>query len=289
MKKHLNILSFILCGAFSCLAQESVKKALDQFPILEKQNKIPIMVLGTFHFNFSQNVSDMKGEDNFDVYANKRQEELNILIKKLKAFKPTKIAVEMMLPEQAMMDSLFKAYCDGTWKLGRNEVYQVGFRLAKELGLKGVSCVDTRPEQVELDTTVTDLELYAKQRGELEKWEAYNEPNKRTNTYIEKLRTNMSISDYLIFLNTDKVKRRYKQFFLTGLVEVGTGHTYIGADLTGYWYRRNTRIFANVKRLVSSENERILIIYGNSHAWVLEELFKASPEFTTIQVDKIIR
>ena len=81
-----------------------------------------------------------------------------------------------------------------------------------------MSCVDTRPEQVEVDTTISDWELYAKQRGELEKWEAYNEPNKQANTYIEGLRTSMNITDYLIFLNNDKVKRRYKQFFLTGLV-----------------------------------------------------------------------
>lgn len=289
MKKNIAILTLTLFCTLSCLAQEGTKKALDNFPVLKKDIEIPVLVLGIFHFDFTQNVSDVKGENNFDVYAEKRQKELLSLIEKLKAFKPTKIAVEIMLPSQQIMDSLFKAYSAGTWRLGKNEVYQVGFRLAKELGLNGVSCVDTRPEQVEVDTTISDWELYAKQRGELEKWEAYNEPNKQANTYIEGLRTSMNITDYLIFLNNDKVKRRYKQFFLTGLVEVGTGHTYVGADLTGYWYRRNARIFANIKRLVTSENERILVIYGNSHAWVLEELFNASPEFETIKVDKIIK
>jgi hypothetical protein len=177
----------------------------------------------------------------------------------------------------------------GSWTLGKNEVYQVGFRLAKELGLNGVSCVDTRPEQVEVDTTIADWESYAKQRGELENWEAYNEPNKQANDYIEDVRGRMTMTDYLIFLNSEKVKRRYKQFFLTGLVDVGSGHTYVGADLTGYWYRRNTRIFSNIRKLVTSENEKILVIYGNSHAWVLEELFDASPEFKTIKVDKVLQ
>lgn len=63
----------------------------------------------------------------------------------------------------------------------------------------------------------------------------------------------------------------------------------LGADLTGYWYRRNTRIFTNIKNLVASEQEKILVIYGNSHAWVLEELFDASPEFQVIQVEKILK
>lgn len=289
MKIKLIILTLILSCTLPCLGQKSVKKALYNLPVPEKDAKIPILILGTFHFNFFQNVSDVKGENNFDVTSDKRQQELLVLIEKLKQFKPTKIAVEMMLPNQPLMDSLFKEYSAGSWKLGKNEVYQLGFRLANELGLNGVSCVDTRPEQVEVDTTISDWELYAKQRGELEMWEAYNEPNKLTNTYIEKLRADMNITDYLLFMNNNKVKKRYKQFFLTGLVEVGTGDTYVGADLTGYWYRRNTRIFANIKRLVRSENERILVIYGNSHAWVLEELFNASPEFQAIKVEKILK
>lgn len=289
MKQKLITLTLLLCCSISCLAQVSPKIALESFPALKDNTVTPIMILGTFHFNFSENVSDVKGENNFDINSETRQKELLFLIEKLKEFKPTRIAVEMMLPNQPLMDSLFKAYSAGRWKLGKNEVYQVGFGLAKELGLNGVSCVDTRPEQVEVDTTISDWELYAQQRGELEKWEAYNGPNKQTNEYIENLRTKMNITDYLVFLNEDKVKRRYKQFFLTGLVEVGTGDTYVGADLTGYWYRRNTRIFANIKQLITLENERILVLYGNSHAWVLEELFSASPEFKTISVDKVLK
>jgi Family of unknown function (DUF5694) len=188
MKKKLIVLTLILYFTLSSLAQEGIKKALDSFPTLKKDTLTSIMILGTFHFNFDQNVSDVNGENNFHIYSEERQKELQILIKKIRKFKPTKIVVEIMLPNQLKMDSLFKAYSAGTWKLGKNEVYQVGFRLAKELGLNGVSCVDTR-------------------------------------------------------------------------------------------------IFANIKRLVKSENERILVIYGNSHAWVLEELFATSPEFKIIKVD----
>ena len=289
MKKQFTVLASILFCTLHCLGQESIKNALSNFPTLKKDSTVSIMILGTFHFNFSENSSDFKGENNFDIYTESRQKELLMLIEKIKQFKPTKIAVEMMLSDQLVMDSLFKAYSIGAWKLGRNEVYQIGFRLANELSLNGVSCVDTRPVQMEVDTTITDWELYSKQRNELEKWEAYNEPNNQTNTYIENLRSRMTIIDYLVFLNSEIVKRRYKQFFLTGLVDVGAGDTYIGADLTGYWYRRNTRIFSNIKKLVVSGNERILVIYGNSHAWVLEELFEASPEFSILKIDGIIK
>ncbi|MCK6609162.1 MAG: DUF5694 domain-containing protein [Flavobacterium sp.] len=289
MKKQFTISFLILCYTIPSLGQETIKTAMDRFPVLKKNTSTPIMILGTFHFNFAENVSDVKGENNFYVHSEKRQKELLILIKKIKKFNPTKIAVEMMLPDQPLLDSLFNEYLTNNWKLGNSEVYQIGFKLAKELRLKGVNCVDNRPVQVEVDTTIPDLELYASQRGELIKWEAYNEPNNLTNTYIDSLRTEMTITDYLVFLNNEIVKHRYKQFFLTGLVDVGVGHNYIEADLTGYWNRRNTRIFSNIKKLVVSENERILVIYGNSHAWMLEELFSGSHEFNVIKAERILK
>lgn len=94
----------------------------------------------------------------------------------------------MMLPQQKRLDSLYNAYVPGDWNLGSNEAYQIGFRLAKELGLKGVSCADTRPPQIEIDTTITDWEEYAEARNELAKWQAYDEPNNQANAYIEALK-----------------------------------------------------------------------------------------------------
>lgn len=285
-KKFLNM---FLLFTLSCSGQDSVKKALDNLPMVQENSPVPIMILGTFHFNYAENGSDVKGENNFDINSEKRQTELNDLIGQIKQFKPTKIAVEMMVTDQKILDSLFRAYSGGQWKPGRNEAYQLGFRLAKELGLKGVSCVDTRPPQIEIDTTVEDWEVYAQSRNELVKWQAYDGPNNRTNLYIETLKSQMTITDYLLFLNNEKTKLRYKQFFLTGLVDVGAGDAYVGADLTGYWYRRNTRIFSNIKKLAATSEEKILVIYGNSHAWILEELFEASPEFQVIKVEEILK
>ncbi|MES3018115.1 MAG: DUF5694 domain-containing protein [Bacteroidota bacterium] len=289
MKKQLITGLCILLCSLSAYSQKSVQNALDGLPTLRENKPAQIMILGTFHFNFAQNGSDVKGENNFDITSEKSQAELNSIIEKIKVFKPTKIAVEMMMPDQRKLDSLYKAYLNGTWKLGRNETYQLGFRLAKELGLQGVSCVDVRPPQIEIDTTVSDWDVYAKNRNEQIKMDAYNKPNAEANAYMDDQRGQMHLNDYLVFLNDEKTKLRYKQFFLTGLVNLGAGDTYIGADLTGYWYRRNTRIFTNIKNLVQTDEERILVIYGNSHAWVLQELFSASPEFRIVKVENVLK
>lgn len=289
MKNLLSFKLFLLLFSFAIFGQKSVKTALEGLPTLKKSTTNQIMILGTFHFNFAENASDIKGENNFDINSTKSQAELKTVIEKIKLFKPTKIAVEMMIASQPKLDSLYKSYLSGTWKMGKNETYQLGFRLAKELGLKGVNCVDTRPPQIEIDTTINDWDVYAKNRNEFEKYHGYDQPNAATNAYFDAMKKQMTIKDYLLFLNDKKTKLRYKQFFLTGLVNVGAGDTYIGADLTGYWYRRNTRIFTNIKNLAETNNERILVIYGNSHAWVLQELFDASPEFQVISVENVLK
>lgn len=270
------------------VGQHTLLHAVDGLPVPDHGDRTEIMILGTFHFSHADNASDVKGEDNLEIESETRQAELRAVIDRLKRFKPTRIAVEMMATDQARQDALFKAYADGTWTLGQNETYQLGFRLARELGIDGVSCVDTRPPQVEVDATVEDWEAYARDRHELAKWQAYNEPNRQANAYIDALKSRMTLVEYLRFMNDGKTKRRFKQFFLTGLVDVGVGDTYLGADLTGYWYRRNTRIFSNIKRLVEDKNDRILVIYGASHAWVLEELFEASPEFQVVDVETVL-
>ena len=55
---------------------------------------------------------------------------------------------------------------------------------------------------------------------------------------------------------------------------------YLGIDwLANYWYRRNLIIFNNVKQLVDHSNERILVIYGAGHKYLLDQFFEDSGKF----------
>src|SRR4051812_39814607 len=94
-----------------------------------------VLVLGVFHMNnpghdiFNSNVDD--------VLAPKRQAEIAQLIEVLKTFRPTKIAVEREAGD-ARITKDYNDYVAGTHQLTRNEIEQIGFRLARELGHKTV-------------------------------------------------------------------------------------------------------------------------------------------------------
>ena len=102
--------------------------------------KPTIMVLGSGHLS-------NPGMDSFnykmdDVLAPKRQREIEQLVTQLKAFQPTKIALEVDERFDADINADYQAYLKGTYELKRSEGNQIGFRLAKQMGHPRVYCVD---------------------------------------------------------------------------------------------------------------------------------------------------
>jgi len=262
---------------------KNIPKNLDKY-------KNEALILGTFHFNRSTDGSDVVAQKHIDVTTQNSQADIELLVDKIVIeFKPTKIVVEWMPKFQKDFDSLFVEYKNGNWKLGKNEAFQIGFRVADRLGLSGVICIDNKPPQPETVTSVDDWEAYALDLGQKDLWKEYDDVNNVFNNYLDNLQDTLGLLDYLKVLNSHEVAARTKQFFFKGLVNLGHGDKYVGADLTGHWYRRNTRIFVNARNALENPNERLLIIYGNGHKWILEEMLKGSGEFEVRDVNTILK
>ena len=104
--------------------------------------KAQVLVLGTFHFQDAGRDS-YKPQFPFDIRTPQRQRELDEVLAKLAAWKPTRIAIERDVEVQARVDSLFAIYPKNGMDTLRNEIYQVGFKLAKRLNHAGVFGVDS--------------------------------------------------------------------------------------------------------------------------------------------------
>ena len=98
-----------------------------------------ILVLGTYHMaNPGHDIHNMQADD---VLSAKRQQEIAQLIEVLKKFHPTKVAIEADVSGQRATQQ-YSDYLAGKYTLSRNEIDQIGYRLAKELGHKKVYPVD---------------------------------------------------------------------------------------------------------------------------------------------------
>ncbi|MEP2772427.1 MAG: DUF5694 domain-containing protein [Fulvivirga sp.] len=261
-----------------------VDKAISQLPPQLTTYKHKVMVLGTFHFHRGGDGSDVVAKNHIDITSEENQKKIEAIADSIVAiYKPTIIAVEWLPKYQGVIDTLYTYYRNDNWELKTNEAFQLGFRIAKKLGLPKVHCIDNRPPQPETVTSIDDWQHYGDSLNQSSIWQEYDTVNQQYNAYMDSLLAVLNVQEYLELLNRTEVQERNKMLWLTGLVNLGYGDKYIGADLTGHWYRRNTRLFVNTRSFCKTKEERILIIYGQAHKWALDELFEGSPEFEVIQ------
>jgi hypothetical protein len=208
-----------------------------------------------------------------DVTSPERQKQVVQLVEKLKKFRPTKIVIECDLEDDAKTQEIYDKYLSGGYQLSKNETNQIGFRLAKELGLRKVYCVDWSDFW---DDPSINYEKYASKDAELDSFlkGVYRNLKKEIDTESEKLFT-LSVIDQLVLLNQpDRMEKDHKAYF--DFIRIGRGKEYIGANYVSWWYRRNLTILDNIIRITDSPKERILVIYGAGHLKLLTQFAKES-------------
>jgi len=258
---------------------------IDSIPKIVSKYYHEVLVLGSAHFDRSTNGSDVVGKNVIDITSAQNQKEVDALVTMIvNEFKPTIVAIEFMPKHQKAIDTIYARYLRGEWKLKKNEAYQIGFRVAQKMKLSTVYCIDNRPPQTESITSIDDWDKHAEDMHHTGIWHEYDNENNEYNAFMDNLQSKTGVLGYLEVANSKETSKRNKQLWLTGLVNLGHGESYLGADLTGNWYRRNTRLFTNARNLCKTKNEKVLIIYGLAHKWVLDELFEGSPEFIVKQL-----
>lgn len=226
-----------------------------------------VLVLGVYHMNSpGRDVFNMQVDD---VLAPKRQAEIAQVIETLKRFNPTKIALETDVYSDRRPKE-YAEYLSGKHELTRNELEQLGFRLARELGHKTVYPVD-----VDGDFPWQRFVNYAKGSGRTKELDALTGEIgamvKAQNAYLG----SHTILETLLYMNADEKVAQDVGFYYRQ-AEIGEPGDWAGADLVADWFRRNIRIYGNVMKL-ATPNERVLVIYGAGHLGWLRQDFAANP------------
>ncbi len=223
-----------------------------------------ILVLGTYHMsNPGHDVFNMQVDD---VLSTKRQQEMAQLIDVLNRFHPTKIAIEAGIGNPKVAKE-YSDYVAGKYTLSRNEIDQIGYRLAKELGHPAVYPVDG-----DGDFPIQRVINYAKANGRFEKFEAimagWGMMVKEQDDFLR----SHTVLQTLQYMNADaRVARDVGLYYAT--VPYGDPNDYAAPDLLTAWYQRNIRIYHNITKLIESPNDRILVIYGAGHlGWLRQDV-----------------
>lgn len=253
-------------------------------------SKIEVMTLGTFHFHFPNlDAIQIDTGDQIDVLESKHQKEIEMITDKISGFKPTLIVIERQPSEQRLTDSAFNEYMLGNYKLKRNEGEQIGFRLAKKMGIKKLHCVDEWGVFNEkINNIISGLDTI-----EAKKFENYfyGNPDSAKRFIPEPVYKSKGILAALREANEDiRIKKDFGNYLIGLFKYESVPFDFTGVDFeTGRWFNRNLRIFRNIQRIEARSSDRILVIYGAGHLNLLNYFFECSPEYTLVPANKYLK
>ncbi len=279
-EKLLSIITAILISAFGVFSQTEaeIKK---QTTFTKPADAPQVMILGTFHFHNPG--ADYAKFETADIMSEKKQKEIVDVVERLANFKPTKIAIEWTTDRTEETNKKYTEFLAGQFsittgdaKIISNEVYQLGFRLAKTAGHKQIYLVDF-PGGMNISAVLA----YAEKNDPEYAKKVQKEIGEITG-FMNQIQKNKSILEILQIMNkADSLN--IAQSLYVEMATVGAGDNYIGADVVTDWYKRNLKIFANIEH-IAEPNDRILLIIGQGHKPILQQLIKESPKMKIVDV-----
>lgn len=237
--------------------------------------EVEVMVLGSYHFgNPGQDIVNTQVDD---VLSPRRQAELLALTRQLARFRPTKLMVEReadQFPGQQL--PAYAAWRAGQRREVRNEVEQVGYRLAEQLGHEAVYGVDA-----DGDFPFEAVQNFAKQHGQEAQLQAQLDALQRRNKAVEQSLAHASISQLLAAFNRPQAILADHQFNSIAL-RYGRAAEQPGAELYGQWALRNARICARIVQL-SQPGDRLLVLFGAGHSYWLRQCVQEQPGWRLVE------
>lgn len=253
-----------------------------------QQRKIKVYLLGTFHFNQVDTLI-------YDVRKANHQKSIKKLSDIIIGLRPDKVFVERM-PEwehQNRIDSLYQEYRNGNLSRARNEIWQVGGRVAAALKHPHIYQCD-QPGMYGFH--YEQLANYANTYGQQDKLAYKGKGMTAPVTSVinnDSLLTNSNLLEYIRWLNSKEVQKSSHAHYINVYPQIGNTNVFhydstyfLGTNLTTDWYRRNILIYAKMIAQLDYNEKAILLIIGNDHIAIIRQMFQENPYFEVVDTEK---
>ncbi|MEK7264513.1 MAG: DUF5694 domain-containing protein [Pseudomonadota bacterium] len=247
-------------------------------------DSIAVMVIGTWHFGGSD--SDVISVEADNVLTPRRQRELEEAALRLAAFKPTVVITERVTAAPDYVDPKYADFTPAALAANEDERVQLAYRLASKAGVARVYGLDEQPVDGEPDYfpfgKVMEHAAASGQQAEIDgligkAQEMAAEETKRIGA--------LTMSEALIAANTGKLSSPQLYY---ELLKLDTGESQPGAELNGYWFMRNAKIFSKLID-VTKPGDRVVIVFGAGHKFWLDHLAEQTPGFQKVDPAPYLR
>lgn len=236
-----------------------------------------VLIVGTYHFdNPGRDMANVQAED---VLVPERQAELEALTARIAEFDPTVVAVEW--PEAAV-DERYAKYVAGTLEPSRNEVVQLGFRLAKRQKLERVHGVDA-----DGDFPFGPVQEWAEKNGQGDRLGAMIAEVQAMTARMSQAQKTQTIGQILHDYNSPEEIAKGAGFYAE-LLRFGAGDEQPGAALNGAWATRNYVICAKLLQALKP-GDRAVVFYGGGHVHALQRCAIEAPGVELVDAAKYLR
>lgn len=254
----------------SLIATMQYCKGQDVFPAKTLNSKVKVLNLGTFHMGTTTDANSTV----YDEHDQKNILENREIAKKIAEFKPTIILVEYEAKNDDLLNKNYETYKKNPATKFKNpsEVELLAFEIARLSGVKKIYGIDHQMgyDYMKIGKLAEKInaESYLKFMSKVE----FPDDPKMNTLELLIYNNQPNYLDYLININADM------------MTYVSTDGNFEGADEAAEFYKRNLRMFSNINRIPLTENDRVFILSGATHAAYFNEFMKRSPRYELVNV-----
>lgn len=274
----ISLFFLLLHSTFLTMSCES-KKSHDEGTLNETLSafdaipKSKVMIVGTHHFN---------QEDHYDELSDENQVHIQSIINKLAEFKPTKVVIEKEVQNDSLFNALYLQYRSNPLFIDSlpNEAFQLGFRLAHIMNHDRIYLFDDQTEFIgSLENfTFDNFGTYA-DNNDSGFYDIYKDIIVESYATIQDSLSQLDLYQNVVVRNSPVMTHWNAQRMHAYEIRVGIQKSWIGPDWLARYYQRNIRMMANIMSYNDRGQDRIVVIVGDNHKWVLDLLFDNNPEF----------
>ena len=239
-----------------------------------------VMMIGTFHF--STPGKDMVKVKHLDVMGEQSQAYLEELTARIAAeFRPTVVLLEYGPQHDALVQERYKNYLDGTYSMSVNEIYQMGFRIAKAAGNVPIASFDEQEIEWEAERLFETMPSTAPEIATAMDKKYAELGAKSTEDHATK-----NLQELLVQANDPEVDRANRDLYLM-TNSVSTDGEYEGALAASSWWHRNFRMYAKLQAH-AKPGARVLVIAGQGHTAILKGFLATDSRINGVDVGPIL-
>ena len=266
--KHI----IIICVYLACITYS--------FAETNPKKNAKAMMMGVFHFS-SPGLDKVKVK-HIDVMSQESQNHLIQLTQEISAkFKPTLVLLEFSQENDEKIQNRYKQYLANDYTLPVNEIYQLGFRIAKQSGNVPIASFDDRGVGWEADKLFETMPSTAPKTQQ-----KFDLTIKNITTMMNEAHLTMNLRELLKQSNDPELDRQNKALYLL-TNHVSTDGEFEGALAASSWWHRNFRMYAKIQQYAKT-GERILIIGGQGHTAILKDLLAIDQQLNSVDINEFL-